>query len=246
MKQKATRIVLALGAASLTHGLFAAAIVTMAIALYSGLAIGRGTLRGAPAVLANLALVLQFPAIHSLLLSKRGRGLLARLAPAPFAVDFAPTTFVGIASLQLLATFLLWSPSGVVLYRAEGSALLAFQIAYAASWCLLVRAIADAGLGVQTGSIGWLAVLRGRKPEYGAMPQRGLFRASRQPIYLAYALTLWTGPVRTLDGLLLAVFWTGYCYLGPLHKEKRYLGYFGERFAEYRSRVPYFFPRIPR
>jgi protein-S-isoprenylcysteine O-methyltransferase Ste14 len=179
-------------------------------------------------------------------LTARGRAVLARLAPRPYGPDFAPSTFAGVASAQVLATFWLWSPTGIVLYEPKGAWLVAFDVAYAASWGLLVKAIADAGVGLQSGSIGWLAVLRGTRPNYGEMPRRGLFLACRQPIYLAYALTLWTGPVRTLDGLLLAVPWTAYCYFGPRLKERRYEGWFGEAFVKYRSEVPYFLPRIRR
>ena len=50
--------------------------------------------------------------------------------------------------------------------------------------------MADAGLSLQTGSLGWWALLRNKKPVYPKMPERGLFRLSRQPIYVTFTLTL--------------------------------------------------------
>jgi steroid 5-alpha reductase family enzyme len=227
-----------------SHALFAAAITAMVLALYGGLRIGAGTLHGPAALIANALLALQFPMLHSWMLTPRGRGFLARMAPREFGRDLGPTTFAALASLQLLATFLLWSPSGTVLYEATGAALWAWRALFVASWLFLVKALHDARLPVQTGSIGWVAVLRGGSPDFGSFPTRGLFRSCRQPVYLAFALTLWTGPVLTLDRLALALTWTAYCAIGPLHKERRYLAYYGERYSTYRRSVPYILPGL--
>lgn len=48
------------------------------------------------------------------------------------------------------------------------------------------------GLALQTGSLGWVALFRGVKPVYPPMPVTGLFRLTRQPIYVSFTLTLWT------------------------------------------------------
>ena len=70
------------------------------------------------------------------------------------------------------------------------------------------------------------------------------FAACRQPIYLGFALTLWTGPVWTPDRLVLALPWTLYCLVGPLWKERRFAALHGDRFDAYRQRVPYIVPRF--
>jgi protein-S-isoprenylcysteine O-methyltransferase Ste14 len=238
------RIAIAVFYGVVTHLVFASAVVVMMIGLYDGMRIGFGTLRGSHVWLANAILVAQFPLMHSYLLSAGGRRVLAKLAPAGLGRDLAPTSFAFIASLQALATFLLWSPSGVTLGEPGGVLLWCFRASFAASWLFLIKALKDAGLGTQTGFVGWSSVVRGVKPRFGDFPTRGLFSMCRQPVYLGFALILWTGPVHTLDGLLLALPWTLYCVAGPLHKELRYLGWYGERFARYRAAVPYFFPRI--
>ncbi len=235
---------LALVYGALNHALFACAIGAMIVGLYSGLTRGWGHLRGPAAWCANLALVLQFPLLHSFLLSKSGRVWLARLAPSSVAADLSTTTFATLASLQVLATFALWSPSGVLLFEARGAWLTLSHVAFAASWLLLVVALHNAGLGLQTGAIGWWSVLRGQRPKFGDFPTHGLFQRCRQPVYLAFALTLWTGPVRTLDGLVLALVWTSYCVVAPRFKEARYLQRYGERFARYRAQTPYILPRL--
>jgi len=55
-----------------------------------------------------------------------------------------------------------------------------------------------------------------------------------------------TGPVWTLDHLVIAILGTLYCVAGPARKERRYLGYYGERFERYRQLVPYWVPSMRR
>jgi protein-S-isoprenylcysteine O-methyltransferase Ste14 len=144
--------------------------------------------------------------------------------------------------VQLLALFWLWTPTGVVFWRAEGLAFWAMCAAFAGAWGLLGLAILSAGMGLQSGFIGWWALLRGRRPVYPDMPTRGMFRIVRQPIYIAFALTLWTPPVWTADQVGLALVWTVYCLGAPLLKERRFAALYGARWAAYRARVPYWVP----
>lgn len=225
-----------------THGLFVLAVGLMVVNLHQGMLRSVGQLRGGAAVLANALLLLQFPLLHSLLLSRRGRPLLARMAPAGLGGDLATTTFAALSATQLVLTFLLWSPSGVVWWQPSGVARVVSNVLYGASWLFLGKALHDAGLALQTGSLGWMAVLRGKRPVYPTFPTGGLFRRCRQPVYLGFAATLWTGPVWTPDHLVLALLWTLYCVVGPRWKERRYLRRHGEAFRDYQSRVPYMAP----
>ncbi len=237
-----TRKALALSYGTLCHGLFTAGVGMMMFQMYFGLSRCFGGLAPPWSLLANLLLVLQFPLAHSFLLSGRGRRILAKLAPADVAVDLSPTSYVIVASLQVLMLFSLWSPSGIIWWQAEGAALWLLSALYAASWLLLGKAILDAGVALQSGYLGWSSVFRNRKPRYPPMPSTGLFRLCRQPIYLAFALTLWTVPTWTPDQLALAIPLAAYCLIGPLFKEARFSKIFGQAFAEYKAAHPYFVP----
>lgn len=237
------RRVLALVAALLCHSTFVVAIVAIAVGLYSGMTIGLSRLTGSAGVVCNLLLALQFPLLHSYLLTTRGRAALNRVFGSRHGKDLAPTTYAWIASTQILATFVLWSPSGVVWLAPHGAGLWCMNTAYVLSWAFLLKALRDGDLRLQTGLIGWTAVWQGRRVEFPPMAQRGLFAICRQPIYLGFALLLWTAPVWTPDRLTLALIWSAYCVLGPLHKERRYAKIYGEQFAAYRRAVPYMLPR---
>ncbi len=224
------------------HATFLAAVASMAFSLFVGMQTGRGPFHGTAAVAADLLLLLHFPLLHSFLLAPRGRRWLARAAPAPLGAALRSTTYVLVASLQLLFVFLAWSPSGIVWGQATGAARTALCAGFGLSWLLLARSMADSGLAIQAGWLGWTSVWRGREPDYGPMPERGLFRVCRQPIYVAFALILWTVPTWTPDGLAIAASWTAYALLGPRHKEARYLRLHGAAFEAYRRRVPYWLP----
>ena len=228
------------------HTLFACGVGAMMAAMFFGMSRCLGRLAAPWGSLADGLLLLQFPIVHSLLLGARGRRWMVRLAPFGLGGRLSTTTYVIVASVQVGLLFTLWTPSGVVWWRASGPTFAVLCTLYAASWLLLLRAIIDAGLTLQVGLLGWWAVARGRAPAYPPMPRQGLFRLCRQPIYLAFALTLWTAPTWTPDQLCVALVLTAYCVLGPCLKEIRFGRRFGAEFTEYRATVPYFLPRIRR
>jgi ubiquinone biosynthesis O-methyltransferase len=241
----AKRRFLALTYGVLCHALFALAVSVMIYEMAFGLSRSWGVLHGPWRWIGNGLLLLQFPLVHSFLLSSRGRALLRVLAPAGLGADLSTTSYVIVASLQIFLLFGFWSPSGIIWWRAEGWMLVMMIALYTAGWLLLLKSMFDAGITLQTGALGWWAVYRNTRPAYPPMPTRGLFRVCRQPIYLSFAITLWTVPVWTPDQLVLAVVLSVYCLTGPLLKEARFTRLFGREFEAYRARHPYWFP-FPR
>ena len=167
----------ALGYGLLCHTTFALGVGSMMAAMYFGMSRSLGTFPSPWSWLANAFLLLQFPLIHSLLLTTRGRRVLDRLAPGGAGATLSTTTYATVASVGVLALFALWTPSGVIWWRASGAAQVLLTAAYAASWLLLGKAMADAGLSVQTGSLGWRALFAGRQPVYPPMPVTGRAQA---------------------------------------------------------------------
>ena len=224
------------------HGAFAVGVGLMMYHLFFGLTHSWGAVPWPFAALANLVLLLQFPLLHSFLLSKKGREVLATLGPDK---RLATTLFAMIAAIQLALVFSFWTPSGIVLWQAEGLAFWAMCALYASAWSFLILAIVQSGIQLQSGMLGWFAMARDRDPKFPDMPTHGLYKWIRQPIYVGFALTLWTMPTWTPDQLFLAVVWTSYCVIGPMHKEQRFLAMHGERFRAFQRRVPYWLP-FPR
>ena len=117
------------------------------------------------------------------------------------------------------------------------------SVAYAVAWLILSKASFDAGAEVQSGALGWMSLMARIRPVFPNMPTQGLFRLIRQPIYVAFALTLWLVPVWTPDQLALAVSYTAYCLFAPRFKERRFAARYGAKFDAYKATVPFILPR---
>ncbi len=238
---------MALGYGAACHGLFGTGIAAMVGNLLGGMQWGPVALGGGLSWAWDGLLLAQFPILHSLLLTRRGSRLLRRLAPADSGATLDTTLFATVASAQVLVLFALWSPLPGPVLHLTGAAAAGMVAGNLLGWALLVRAMAEAGMGVQTGSTGWTALWRGEKPRYPrGFPEEGLHARCRHPIYASFALILWTGPVWSLDRLLLAVPLTAYCILGPRLKEARYRARHGAAYADYASRTPALIPRVRR
>ena len=238
------RIALAITFGALCHIAFALAVMAMIVSMFFGLSRGFGRVPWPWAVFSNAGLILQFPLLHSLLLTGPGGRIVSKLIPGPHGETLSTTTYALIASLQLLSLFTLWTPSGIVWWRAEGASFWSICGAYIAAWLLLIKASFDAGVEVQSGALGWMSLLARIRPVFPDMPTSGLFRLIRQPIYVAFALTLWTVPVWTPDQLALALSYTVYCFVAPKLKERRFIARYGDRFVQYQADVPYILPRL--
>ena len=157
--------------------------------------------------------------MQSLLLSKCGIQFLNKLTPFGYGRTFATTTFTLIASVQLSALFIFWTPSGTIWWQADGWLFAALLSLYSTSSLLLIWAIFDARAKVQSGALGWMSLLQRIKPVFTDMPTQGLFKVIQQPIYLAFALTNWIVKVWTPTQLCLAIVLTTYCLSAPILKE---------------------------
>ena len=237
-----SRKIVALVAGAIVHIAFAAGVGAMMIAMFFGMSRSFGSVSWPFAIIANALLIVQFPLLHSFLLSRRGGAVLSRLVPGKYGGTLGTSTYAFLASVQLLLLFVLWTPSGIIWWSAEGFAFYALTGAYAFAWCLVAKSTWDAGIEVQSGALGWLSMLAKRKPVFPDMPTTGLFKLIRQPIYVSFALTLWTVPVWTPDQLALAISWTAYCLAAPILKERRFATRYGDRFQSYKQSVPYALP----
>ena len=236
------RITLAVLYGILCHSFFVLAVLAMMIAMFSGMSKSLGIVPNPWFILANAALVIQFPLLHSLLLTRHGGAFLQKLAPFGHGQTLSTTTYAIIASLQLLALFTLWTPSGIIWWQAEGITFAFICTLNGLSWILLMWASFDAGAEVQSGALGWMSLAQKIRPVYPDMPINGLFRVIRQPIYVAFALTTWTVPTWTPDQFFLALGLTLYCLTAPVLKERRFTKRYGKRFDEYKEQVPYAVP----
>ena len=176
-----------------------------------------------------------FGLIHSLLARGSGAALLRRVFGTAERLAYN-----GIAAVHLLAILLIghWvlgdQPSFT---RPEWLAWL--------QWCglafgLLVglRALRSYDLGLFAGT----KQLRGEVTDGGEpLATRGLHRYVRHPLYSALFLCLW-GLADDPLSLATAIWGSLYTLIGTYFEERKLLALYGQAYADYRSRVPAFFP----
>lgn len=192
----------------------------------------------------NLLLLIQFPVIHSFLLSRRGQRLLTSLFPKGYGKAFSITIYSTIASFQILVLFGCWKPDPEVWYAPSGVLLTIWTSAYVLSWILLACSILEAGPEVQTGYLGWSSIFFRRPLRFPPLATTGLHALIRHPIYLSFALVVLTGPFWGFDHLVLAGIILPYCIFGPILKEQRIRSRIGNEYNEYAKRTPYMAPKV--
>lgn len=93
----AGRIALALTYGVAVHLIFAVAVVAMILAMYFGMSRSLGNVPWPYAIVANAVLILQFPLVHSLLLTDPGGRVLLGLIPGPHGRKLSTTTYALVA-----------------------------------------------------------------------------------------------------------------------------------------------------
>ena len=224
------------------HVSFAISGLCMFWVLYNGLTVSLGFVRHPLSIFVNILLLLQFPILHSFLLTNSGRRFLRFFAPSHYAKTLETTIYASIASIQLMVLFLLWTPSNIIIYDLKYPYNILNIFLFILGWVFLGISSFQAGYKVQTGSLGWTSMFLSEKPKFPPMPIHGLFKLIRQPIYLSFCIVLWTPPTMTVDLFFLALIYSLYCYFSPLLKEKRFTKLYGKAFLKYKKNTPYFFP----
>tara|TARA_Y200000002_G_C22629351_1_gene641765 strand:- start:471 stop:1175 length:705 start_codon:yes stop_codon:yes gene_type:complete len=218
----------------------------MLVAMFFGMSQSFGKIPAPYSYFFNLLLLLQFPIVHSFLLSSLGKKYLLYFSPKQYSKTLAPTIFALLASIQLFLLFFCWTPTQILIWEASGISYYLMCMLYSLSWLLLIWASIDAGAELQSGALGWMSLAQNKAPKFPDLPTFGLFKFIRQPIYASFALTTWTTPNWTLDQLLIAVVFTVYCVIAPIFKERRLEKRFGDKFTDYKSQVPYMVPSLSR
>jgi protein-S-isoprenylcysteine O-methyltransferase Ste14 len=84
--------------------------------------------------------------------------------------------------------------------------------------------------------------LMGRAPTDPTFKTPSLYRHVRHPLYLGFIIAFWSAPDMSVGHLLFAIGGTGYILVGIFFEERDLIAYFGQKYLDYKKRVPMLLP----
>ena len=206
---------------------------------------GPPAMAGSPAraLAVDLALLLAFAVVHSLLAR---RAVKERLA-AHFPPELERSLYSLVAGLQMGLICWGWQalPLPVGDLPASWTALrLGLWVLQGAGWGIVVAALTTIGsthlFGLQQAWCG----ARGLPYVPPPFEVRGLYRRIRHPVDTGSLLAFWATPEMSRGRLLLVGVLTIYLFIGLAFEERDLEREFGDLYREHKRRVPSLFPRL--
>lgn len=194
-----------------------------------------------PAALVDLALLVAFGLVHSLLARRPIKVFLAEVLPPALERSL----FSLIAGLQIGLLCWAWQPlpETVLAVPAGWPALeLTLWVLQGVGWSIVIAALATIGsthlFGLQQA---WSAA-RGLAYAPPPLTSRGLYRWVRHPVYSGSLLAFWATPTMSEGRLLLVAGLTIYLFVGLAFEERDLEREHGDAYREHRRRVPALVP----
>lgn len=187
----------------------------------------------------NLGLIALFGLQHSVMARPAFKRWLTAFVPA----HLERAVYVLATCPVLLAVLLFWQPLPGMIWQSEDS-FVTFLLwtLYAAGWLLLVAATYMIDhfelFGLAQAWRHW----RGESTPADDLRMVYAYRYVRHPIYTGWLIIFWATPQMSAGHLIFAIGMSAYILVGILCEERDLIAAFGDRYREYRSRVPALIP----
>lgn len=195
------------------------------------------------AVLIDVAMIATFGLQHSVMARQEFKQRWTQLVPPPAE----RSVYVLVASIILIALFLLWRPIEGTVWDARGTALeLPLWIAFAAGWGIVLLSTFLLNhfelFGLQQA---WFH-MSGRQAPPPKLRQPLFYKWVAHPLYSGFFLAFWATPHMSYGHLLLALGMSAYMLIAIGYEERDLVGHYGDEYVRYRKGVGKLIPRFRR
>jgi protein-S-isoprenylcysteine O-methyltransferase Ste14 len=195
----------------------------------------------AMAVVTDLALIALFGLQHSVMARKGFKAAWTRIVPAPIE----RSVYCLASALALAVMYLFWLPIPQVIWDVRGSGLgMALWAMFGAGWTILFISTWLLNHFELFGLAQAWRNFSGAAEPANDFKTPGFYRYVRHPIYTGFFLAFWAAPMMSLGHLVLAGGMTAYILIGISFEERDLIARFGNRYAEYRTKVGMLIPGL--
>jgi methanethiol S-methyltransferase len=188
----------------------------------------------------DLLLVGAFSAQHSVMARPAFKQWWTTIVPS----HCERSTYVLLSSLLLLVIFWQWRPITMTVWQADQALATVLTSIYWTGWLIAFSSTFLIDHFDLFGLRQVFAAPRGTVTAAPVFKTPLLYRLVRHPIMLGFLLVFWATPQMSAGHLLFAVLTTGYVLVGVQLEENDLMAEFGDRYKQYRQRVPMLLPRI--
>jgi len=195
------------------------------------------------AITINVLMLGLFAVQHSIMARPAFKKWWTRYVPVPIE----RSTFVLLTTAILALTAWQWRPLPEPLWQVENPIGVALLSGISlAGWAIVLIATFLIDHFELFGLRQTVAYAAGGVARPPVFKERLFYRWVRHPLMSGFLIAFWFTPVMTQGHLLFAVVSTAYILIGVKIEERTLVYLHGERYEDYRRRVPMLFPRLGR
>ncbi len=191
------------------------------------------------AVLINIGLIALFGLQHTVMARQTFKKWWTNIVAKPIE----RSTYVLFSSLALLLLLWFWQPISATVWHIETAwASLILQWGFWLGWLILFLSTWMIDHFNLFGLKQVWYYLKGKEQNPPHFMEPGFYKFVRHPLMLGFLIGFWSTPHMTGGHLLFSGGMTVYILVGVYFEEKAMIRRFGDKYKEYRERVPKFLP----
>ncbi len=214
-----------------------------AIGFVANIGVPKGIDSGTPgpvldAVIVNMLLLGLFAVQHSVMARPGFKAWWTKIIPE----SIERSTYVLLSSLVLILLYWQWQPIPGLVWSAGGAGAAILWAICVLGWAVVLLSTLMIGHFELFGLQQVYQNLRNLRPAEPNLVTPGFYALVRHPIMTGFIIAFWATPQMSWGHLLFAAVTTVYIILALQFEERDLIGIFGDRYREYRAKVPMLVP----